>query len=252
MSNVAIALRILGALSSSEGENSQGVLVATVAVCCVSLVMTLFAPILIVALLLMCGWGYTVEQSTQTTSSSYTDSGIDYQEVSLEGVTYFNQTDSQWGQESYGSSSTIAKAGCGPTSMAIVISTLLGEIHNPLELADWSYDNGYCFDGYGSYHALIPAAGEAYGLDQVSPLGSNTEAVMQWLEDGGLVVAIMGEGHFTSSGHFIVLRGVTEGGTILVADPASYQRSCQDWDPDIIWDEAKIGASAGGPFWGFK
>lgn len=41
-----------------------------------------------------------------------------------------------------------------------------------------------------------------------------------------LVVAIMSEGHFTSSGHFIVLRGVKDG-QIMVADPASYKRSEQ-------------------------
>ena len=39
----------------------------------------------------------------------------------------------------------------------------------------------------------------------------------------------MSKGHFTSSGHFIVLRGVQEG-KILVADPASYTRSQQSWD----------------------
>jgi hypothetical protein len=41
------------------------------------------------------------------------------------------------------------------------------------------------------------------------------------LSSGKLVVVIMGKGHFTSSGHFIVLCGVTSEGKILVADPAS-------------------------------
>ena len=58
----------------------------------------------------------------------------------------------------------------------------------------------------------------------------------------------MAQGHFTSSGHFIVLRGVTSEGKILVADPASYQRSNKEWDLSIILDEAGY-ASAGGPFW---
>jgi predicted double-glycine peptidase len=59
----------------------------------------------------------------------------------------------------------------------------------------------------------------------------------------------MGKGHFTSSGHFIVLRGITETGKILVADPASKRRSEQEWDFDIILTEAQKGAGAGGPFW---
>ena len=39
----------------------------------------------------------------------------------------------------------------------------------------------------------------------------------------------MAKGHFTSNGHFIVLRGITEDGKVLVADPASYKRSGQEW-----------------------
>ena len=64
-----------------------------------------------------------------------------------------------------------------------------------------------------------------------------------------LVVAIMTKGHFTSSGHFIVLRGVTSDEKILVADPASYQRSEKEWDFSIILNEASKSAGAGGPFW---
>ena len=68
------------------------------------------------------------------------------------------------------------------------------------------------------------------------------------LAAGNLVVAIMSEGHFTSSGHFIVLRGVKDG-QIMVADPASYKRSEQLWDLSIILNEASRRAGAGGPFW---
>jgi hypothetical protein len=59
----------------------------------------------------------------------------------------------------------------------------------------------------------------------------------------------MSKGHFTSRGHFIVLRGVTEDGKILVADPASVKRSEQLWDLSVILDEANKNAGAGGPFW---
>lgn len=59
----------------------------------------------------------------------------------------------------------------------------------------------------------------------------------------------MSKGHFTSSGHFMVLRGVTSEGKILVADPASKKRSEQEWDISIILDEARKGAAAGGPLW---
>lgn len=57
------------------------------------------------------------------------------------------------------------------------------------------------------------------------------------------------KGHFTSGGHFIVLRGVTSDGQIMVADPASYSRSQKLWDLSIILNEASKRAGAGGPFW---
>lgn len=59
----------------------------------------------------------------------------------------------------------------------------------------------------------------------------------------------MSKGHFTTGGHFIVLRGVTAEGKILVADPASHKRSNQEWDLSLIMDETQRGADAGGPFW---
>ncbi len=68
------------------------------------------------------------------------------------------------------------------------------------------------------------------------------------LSSGKLVVAIMTKGHFTSGGHFIVLRGVKDG-QIMVADPASTTRSGKLWDLSIILNEASKRAGAGGPFW---
>lgn len=53
----------------------------------------------------------------------------------------------------------------------------------------------------------------------------------------------------TSSGHFIVLRGCTSDGKILVADPSSYKRSEKSWDMSIILNEASKRAGSGGPFW---
>ena len=78
---------------------------------------------------------------------------------------------------------------------------------------------------------------------------SEPQRIVDALADGKLVVALMSKGHFTSSGHFIVLRGVTSDEKILVADPASYKRSEKQWDFSIILNEASKKAGAGGPFW---
>lgn len=115
-------------------------------------------------------------------------------------------------------------------------------------MSQWSYENGYWCKGSGSYHALIPAAAKHWNLPVSGCTSSEPQRILDALSEGKLVVAIMAKGHFTKSGHFIVLRGV-ENGKIKVADPGSYNRSGQLWDLSIILNEASRRAGAGGPFW---
>ena len=162
-------------------------------------------------------------------------------------VVYFNQLDERWANKPYGTDN-IGGYGCGPTSMSIVVSSLTDDIVDPVEMAGWAYQNGGWCSKSGSYHALIPSAAKAWGLNVEGCTASEPQRILDALSDGKLVVAIMTKGHFTSGGHFIVLRGVQDG-QILVADPASYRRSEKLWDLSIILNEASKRAGAGGPFW---
>ena len=196
--------------------------------------------------------GYGYNQNLGIYEQDYVDgSGQSYEGVKFTDggmeVTYYNQLDERWANSMYGTSSTIGEAGCGPTSMSIVISTLTGKPHDPVELCKWSVDNGHRCEGNGSYHSLIPAAAKAYGLTCEGDL--TAQGIVDALSSGKLVVVIMSKGHFTNGGHFIVLRGVTSEGKILVADPASYKRSEQEWDLSIIMDESNKAGAAGGPYW---
>lgn len=162
-------------------------------------------------------------------------------------VVYFNQLDERYCSEPYGTDH-IGGYGCGPTAMSIVVSSLTAETVDPVEMAQWAYENGYWCSKSGSYHALIPGAAEAWGLPVSGCTAAEPQRIVDALADGKLVVALMTKGHFTSSGHFIVLRGV-QGEEILVADPSSYNRSQKTWDMSIILGEASKSAAAGGPFW---
>ena len=162
-------------------------------------------------------------------------------------VVYYNQLDERYAGEAYGTDA-IGGYGCGPTAMAIVVSSLSDETVDPVEMAAWSYHNGYWCKNSGSYHALIPAAAKNWELSVSGCTTAEPQRILDALAEGKLVVAIMGKGHFTSSGHFIVIRGVKDG-QILVADPASYSRSEQTWDLSLILNEASKYAGSGGPFW---
>lgn len=163
------------------------------------------------------------------------------------GMMYYSQFDPRWAELAYGESDTIGQAGCGVVCMATVISALTGEVHDPVELAGWSVENGYYCEGNGSYHSLIPAVATAYGLTWEGNL--TTQGIVDALAEGKLVVAVMGKGHFTKGSHFIVLRGMTGEGKVLVSDPANYTRSTMEWELAVIVEEAAKAATAGGPFW---
>mgnify|MGYP000326123080 CR=1 FL=1 len=108
---------------------------------------------------------------------------------------------------------------------------------------------GYWCSGIGSYRSLIPGAAKARSLSVDGCTASEPQRIIDALAEGKLVVALMTKGHFTSSCHFIVLRGCTSDGKILVADPSSYKRSEKSLDMSIILNEASNLAGYGGPFW---
>ena len=163
-------------------------------------------------------------------------------------VVYYNQADNRWGSQMY-VSQTIAKTGCGPTSLAIVVSTLTGKAYDPPTICAWARTGNYYIHGQGSLHSIIPDGARHFGLQVSGCSYTEGQRIVDALSSGSLVIAIMGKGHFTKGGHFIVLRSVTSDGKILVADPGSTTRSSQKWDLSLILGEAKKGATAGGPFW---
>ena len=155
-------------------------------------------------------------------------------------VVYYNQLDERWKYSPYGTD-TIGGYACGPTAMAIVISSLTSETIDPPHMAQWAYEHGYWCSGNGSYRSLIPGAAQAWSLSVDGCTASEPQRIIDALAEGKLVVALMTKGHFTSSGHFIVLRGCTSDGKILVADPSSYKRSEKSWDMSILYTVTYLG-----------
>lgn len=166
-------------------------------------------------------------------------------------VVYYNQLDERWADQPYGTDN-IGGYACGPTSMSIVVSSLSGQTVDPPTMAQWAYENGYWCSGNGSYHSIVSGTAKHFGLSCESISIDKPQKVVEALASGKLIVALMSKGHFTSSGHYIVLRGVSVDGKILVADPASVKRSNQAWDLSMILNEARKGASAGGPLWAIE
>lgn len=165
-------------------------------------------------------------------------------------VVYYNQTDDRWSDTLYGSD-PLSGYGCGPTSMSIVVSTLLHTPVDPEAMARECADRGYWARYSGSYLSIVEGIASAYGLEcaSIPPEQLDTTDLILHLANGDLAVALMTRGHFTNSGHFIVLRGLTLEGEILVADPASRERSLTPWDLSLIISELSPSRHDGAPLW---
>ena len=165
-------------------------------------------------------------------------------------VVYFNQTDEDRAEQMYGSD-PLSTHGCGPTAMAMAVSSLAEAEVDPEDLAAFCVERGYWCKGHGSYLSVVQGVAEAYGLD-CEPLDVETleaDDLYLRLATGDVAVALMTKGHFTKGGHFILLRGTTLSGEILVADPASRDRSLIPWDLSLILEELSPSRHNGAPLW---
>ncbi len=164
-------------------------------------------------------------------------------------VVYYNQKDPKWADKIYGGNNTISVYGCGPTTLAMLVSSLTEETLTPDQMAKWAYDNGYFCENSGSYHSIIPEGAAYWGLNVQSVTDYSPDNITSLMSTGNLIVVLMGNGHFTENGHFLILRGVTLDGKLLIADPASWENTQKQWDMEIIINEAKYGCGNGGPMW---
>ena len=163
-------------------------------------------------------------------------------------VVYYNQGEDPWATMSYGAS-TIKASGCGPTSLAIVISTLTGQTVTPEMTCAFSIANGEYIYGLGTCHSFPMNAAHHWGLNCERVGKDRMGDVVNALKDGKMVVEICEAYTITGSGsgHFIVLTGVTKDGYITIADCASRERTGKVYSVETI---ASYGRDlADGAFW---
>ena len=146
---------------------------------------------------------------------------------SRDTVPLFLQWDPMWGYTRYGSS-YLAVTGCGPTCLAMAGYYLTGDENmTPGQIAGFAEKNGYYASGYGSSWTLISEGAGKLGL-AARELPLVKSKMVAALEAGSPVILAMGAGDFTTTGHYILLTGVEEGG-FRVNDPNSPQNSGQLW-----------------------
>ena len=122
---------------------------------------------------------------------------------------------------------TISSHGCGPTSLSIVLSSLLNREIDPIESTSKVCLKGGCTNSGSKYKTLATVAKE-YGINVVET-SNNQEVINALASKNSLVIVLMGPGTFTTGGHYIVLTGVDSNGNVSVADPGSRKRTEKKW-----------------------
>lgn len=147
-------------------------------------------------------------------------------------VPFLYQIDPQWSEEPY-AGGNIHENGCGPTCLSMVYISLTGKTDlDPAAMARFSEQNGFTVDGMTAW-ALMTDGAAMLGL-RSSELSASADAVRAELEAGRPVICSVRPGDFTTTGHFIVLAGLTDDGQVMVRDPNSAANGDHPWNLDRI------------------
>lgn len=149
----------------------------------------------------------------------------EYPNISLgdyAGLTYYNQTDSRWRYHQYSSvgdsSQTIGTSGCGPTSAAMVVTAIKGTI-TPPEMGDLFVQYGYRSANNGTYWSAFRWVADVFDIEYQEC--SSLDTAVDLVRNNNYVICSVGNGLFTTGGHFIVIVGI-EGDTLKIYDPYLY------------------------------
>lgn len=138
------------------------------------------------------------------------------------GLTYYSQIDSRWKNRSYTSigkaSQTIGSSGCGPTSAAMVVSSIKGTV-TPEIMADTFVKYGYRSANNGTYWSAYRAVADEFNIGYTET--ADIQKAIELLRNDNYIICSVGNGLFTTGGHYIVVVGI-EGETLKIYDPYLY------------------------------
>ena len=167
---------------------------------------------------------------------------------SMNGWKYYQQSDSKWSGQV--GNSTVSKGGCGPTSAAMMLSTIFGKEINPLTMTKWAHSNG---TWTGAMQWSMPQqVAKTFGL-QMTELGAAQngvdEKVLGYVKESikaGKPVMLTGKGKgasgsaasmetpFTPGGHVVLAVGMDGSGNLIINDPRGAHRSKAYTDEGIL------------------
>lgn len=162
---------------------------------------------------------------------------------------YYMQTDKRWKNNDYsakGEKRTIGSSGCGPTCAAMIIATLKDSSVTPVETCRWALSNGYKALNQGTYYSYFIPQFKKYNigcirLNTSNLYGNRASSVhtraFDLLKQGYYLIACMGKGNWTTSGHFVVVW--EKDGKVRINDPYSQKSEKINGDIDLFKSQVK-------------
>lgn len=164
--------------------------------------------------------------------------------------TLFRQYDNRWKNVRFtmtsGGTMTLGSGGCGPTCAAMAINSLADKNVTPVTTYEWGCRNGYVIGGQGTTYSYFKPQFAKYkiGCEVVNTDDARYEhnketrqRVLELLRKGYWIIALMREGLWTKSGHFVLVWWA--GDKIEINDPASSRSERNHGDPGTFFAQAK-------------
>ena len=201
---------------------------------------------------------YGSESAGKDTSSS---SSSTYP-TTMNKYAYFSQVDPRWNKSGIGGT-TVAKAGCGPTSHAMMLTTMFGKQINPYTMAKFGLNKG-AWSSSGMGWNMPTTVAKSFGLKITNTWQGKSASVLSSIKEqlkSGHPVVMSGRTSgsnrsystpFTPGGHIVLAVGVDGSGNIIINDPRAANRSKAYTDAGLregvglrgAWAFAKTGSSS--------
>lgn len=201
---------------------------------------------------------YGSESAGKDTSSS---SSSTYP-TTMNKYAYFSQVDPRWNKSGIGGT-TVAKAGCGPTSHAMMLTTMFGKQINPYTMAKFGLNKG-AWSSSGMGWNMPTTVAKSFGLKITNTWQGKSDSTLSSIKEqlkSGHPVVMSGRTSgsnrnystpFTPGGHIVLAVGVDGSGNIIINDPRAANRSKAYTDAGLregvglrgAWAFAKTGSSS--------
>ncbi len=125
-------------------------------------------------------------------------------------IKYFSQEDEKWTNYPYKTiDNPLGQTGCGVTAMAMIQSTIKEADINPIEMAKYSIENGYCNNNTEVEFFDEVVKETPYKLEVQKFNGNELTKIKRLVSDGEhMAIALMKPGSFTTEGHYLVIYGI--------------------------------------------